>query len=142
MNLLSIPAYLFFHLTWLLHSLRRPFFLVSALCILSNPGAAIRKCKLFYLSFLYLAFSKDKKFKVPKDKDPASFFPMEFGGTAASGAAKYREKTIILIRHGESTWWVFLNFVGRVEYFISISKQQFKLPCSHFNGLITQNWNL
>ena len=107
-NLLSIPAFLFFHIIWLISSLRRPLILVSALCILSNPPAAIRKAKLFYISILYLALCKDKKWKVPKDKDPASFFTKELGGslstTSSNNNIKYREKTIILIRHGESTW--------------------------------------
>lgn len=106
MNLLAIPAFLFFQITWLIHSLRRPFLLVSALCILSNPMAAIRKAKLFYVTFLYLIFCKDKKWKVPKDKDPASFFLPKFGGKASSTTVKasYKTKTVILIRHGESTW--------------------------------------
>ena len=103
-NLLSIPTFLFFHLTWLIHSLRRPLLLVSILCILSNPHAAIRKAKLFYLSIVYLILCKDKKWKVPKD-DPASYFPKELGGGSdSSNNATYREKTVILIRHGESTW--------------------------------------
>jgi len=106
-NLLSIPAFLFFQGTWLIHSLRRPLILVSALCILSNPRAAIRKLKLFYLTFLYLAFCKDKKWKIPKDT--SFFFPKELGGTSTTSSssgstAKYKEKTVILIRHGESTW--------------------------------------
>lgn len=105
-GILSVPALLLFHATWLLHSLRRPLLLVSALCILSNPPAAIRKLRLFYLSFLFLIFSKDKKWKVPENKDPASFFPEELGGNDTGGGnnATYREKTVILIRHGESTW--------------------------------------
>ena len=39
--------------------------------------------------------------------DPASYFPNEMGGKAASSDkkdVKYKEKTLILIRHGESTW--------------------------------------
>lgn len=104
-NILSYPAFIFFQMTWLIHSLRRPLLLVSALCILTNPHAAIRKLKLFRVSFLYLAFCKDKKWKVPST-DPASFFPKELGGAAPSdgNSYQYREKTLILIRHGESTW--------------------------------------
>lgn len=104
-DLLSYPAFLFFQATWLLHSLRRPLLLVSALCILTNPYAAVRKAKLFYTTFLYLLFCKDKKWKVPPD-DPASHFPEELGGNGSNvqPGAKYRQKTLILIRHGESTW--------------------------------------
>mmetsp|Transcript_13533 Transcript_13533/g.32781 ORF Transcript_13533/g.32781 Transcript_13533/m.32781 type:complete len:407 (+) Transcript_13533:174-1394(+) len=111
-DILSVPALLLFHATWLLHSLRRPLLLVSALCVLSNPPAAIRKLRLFRLSVLYLIFCRDKKWKVPANKDPASFFPEELGGSndgrgrapINASNATYREKTVILIRHGESTW--------------------------------------
>ena len=67
---------------------------------------AIRKLKLFYISFLYLAFCKDKKWKVPKDNNPSTYFTKELGGSLSSNTdgIKYKEKTIILIRHGESTW--------------------------------------
>jgi len=102
--LTALPAYLLFHLTWLIHSLRRPLLLVSLLCLL-NPTAAIKKCHLFYMTFMYLAFCQDKKFKIPKD-DPAAYFPVEFGGTAASNDSSnvVKSKKVILIRHGESTW--------------------------------------
>lgn len=55
----------------------------------------------------YLLFCKDKKWKVPSaaDDDPGIHFPKDLGGYASSsGEGQYREKTIILIRHGESTW--------------------------------------
>lgn len=104
-DLLAIPAYLLFHLTWIIHHIKRPLMLVSILCILSNPHAAIRKAKLIYTSFLYLALCKDKKWKVPKD-DPAQYFTKDLGGTKTplDKAITYKEKTVILIRHGESTW--------------------------------------
>jgi hypothetical protein len=106
-DLLTIPAYILFHLTWLLHHIRRPLLLVSILCILSNPQAAIRKTKLVYMSLLYLVLCKDKKWKVPKD-DPAIYFTQELGGnrkeSATTSTITYKEKTVILIRHGESTW--------------------------------------
>mmetsp|Transcript_37623 Transcript_37623/g.80299 ORF Transcript_37623/g.80299 Transcript_37623/m.80299 type:complete len:397 (-) Transcript_37623:116-1306(-) len=105
-NLLSVPAFLLFQAAWLVHSLRRPLLLVSALCLLTNPHAALRKLKLVQLTFTYLLFCKDKKWKMP-NSDPASFFPEELGGKAphgATGGSRFREKTLILIRHGESTW--------------------------------------
>lgn len=110
---LAMPSLILFHVAWLFHSLRRPLLLVMALCVLSNPGAAFRKLKLARVTFKYLLFCKDKKWKVPED-DPASHFPKELGGTMSSsssssanakgGIIRYREKTVILIRHGESTW--------------------------------------
>lgn len=114
-SLTALPAYLLFHLTWLLHSLHRPLLLVSLLCLLSNPSAAIKKCHLFYMTFMYLAFCQDKKFKIPKD-DPAAYFPVDFGGIAAAdnnGAAVVKSKRVILIRHGESTWNDTFNPGGR-----------------------------
>ena len=57
------------------------------------------------MAILYLIFCNDKKFKIPKE-DPASYFPRELGGTLskADSAVTYKSKTILLIRHGESTW--------------------------------------
>lgn len=81
---------------------------MCAICILSNPKAALRKLRLVYISILYLLLCKDKKWKVPKEKDPASFFPKELGGSnsgvSGTNDNHYREKTILIIRHGESTW--------------------------------------
>lgn len=108
-NIISVPSYLLFHTIWFLHSISRPLLLVSILCLLSNPTAASRKLTLIYTSLLYLAFSKDKKWKVPND-DPAAYFTKELGGTkittdhGTDGKIAYKEKTVILIRHGESTW--------------------------------------
>ena len=90
----------------LIRAFARPFLLVSALCLLSNPGAALRKLKLLHTTVKYLALCKDKKFDIPAS-DPASFFTRELGGSAQSkpaGVKGYAEKTVIMIRHGESTW--------------------------------------
>lgn len=108
-DLLALPAYLLFHVAWIAHSVRRPLLLVSALCVLSNPRAAIYKLKLTYTSLLYLLLSKDKKWKVPKDRNPSSYFTADLGGSAspsyaAENGVRYRSKTVILVRHGESTW--------------------------------------
>lgn len=109
-DLLSLPAYLLFHLVWLIHSLRRPALLVSALCLLTNPGAAFRKLQLVWVSLSYLLLCKDKKWNVPQEEDPEMYFTKELGGESTQAddkdgeEKKYREKTVILIRHGESTW--------------------------------------
>ena len=110
-TLTSLPAYVAFHLTWVLHSLHRPLILVSLLCLLSNPAATIAKLQLFYKTFLYLAFCQDKKFKIPKE-DASAHFPTDFGGTAPA-AVSIKSKTLILIRHGESTWNDTFNPGGR-----------------------------
>lgn len=104
-DMLALPSLLLFYIAHLASSLRRPLLLVSALCILTNPAAAIRKLQIVYLSLLYLLFCNDKRFQIPKD-DPAAYFPKEMGGTAAArlDGATYKSKTVILLRHGESTW--------------------------------------
>jgi broad specificity phosphatase PhoE len=71
--------------------------LATVLCLLANPKAAQTKLKLFASTFQFLLLSKDKKWKKPKD-DPASFFP---DGEADPNVTK---KTVIFLRHGESTW--------------------------------------
>lgn len=76
---------------------------------MTNPTAALRKLQLIWTSASYLLFCKDKKWKVPSaaDDDPGIHFPKDLGGYAkssSSGEGRYREKTIILVRHGESTW--------------------------------------
>lgn len=115
-TLTSLPAYILFHVTWVLHSIRRPVILVSLLCLLSNPTATLAKLQLFYKTFLYLAFCQDKKFKIPKE-DGSAHFPTDFGGTASSDAASsssaVKTKTLIIIRHGESTWNDTFNPGGR-----------------------------
>ena len=109
-DLLSVPAFLLFHIAWLIHSIRRPLLLVSALCVLSDPASAMRKLRLVYVSVSYLLLCQDKKWKVPADVDPASYFPADLGGsmksstTTTTTTTAYREKMVILIRHGESTW--------------------------------------
>eukprot|EP00573_Skeletonema_grethae_P005232 CAMPEP_0201699542 /NCGR_PEP_ID=MMETSP0578-20130828/24415_1 /ASSEMBLY_ACC=CAM_ASM_000663 /TAXON_ID=267565 /ORGANISM="Skeletonema grethea, Strain CCMP 1804" /LENGTH=390 /DNA_ID=CAMNT_0048186333 /DNA_START=5 /DNA_END=1177 /DNA_ORIENTATION=+ len=118
-SLTSLPAYTLFHITWVLHSIRRPLLLTSLLCLLSNPTATIAKCKLFYTTFLYLAFCQDKKFSIPKE-DASQYFGSDFGGTAAASdessskkKTSFQSKTVILIRHGESTWNDTFNPGGR-----------------------------
>ena len=113
-TLTSLPAYVLFHVTWLLHSIRRPIILVSLLCLLSNPTATLAKLQLFYKTFLYLAFCQDKKFKIPTE-DASAHFPTNFGGTASSdgAAVAVKTKTLIIIRHGESTWNDTFNPGGR-----------------------------
>ena len=110
-TILSTPTHLLFHTLWTLHSIRRPLLLISILCLLTNPAATLRKLKLIYLSLTYLILCQDKQWKVPKEDDPADYFPQDLGGNnhhvneeTISTTSSYREKKIILLRHGESTW--------------------------------------
>ncbi|KAL3913259.1 MAG: hypothetical protein SGARI_000745 [Bacillariaceae sp.] len=65
--------------------------------MLANPKAAKTKLRFFALTFQFLFLSKDKKWKKSKD-DPASFFE------DAENDPSVTKKTVIFLRHGESTW--------------------------------------
>jgi len=93
-SLISLPHMLLWHIVWLVASLARPLFLATVVCMLRKPDAAKTKIKLFVTTFQFLFLSKDKKWK-KSTEDPASFFTDDNG---------VERKTIIFIRHGESTW--------------------------------------
>ena len=78
-------------------SLFRPVSFATIICLLANPVAAKAKIKLILTSFQFLALCKDKKWKKPKE-DPASFFKDGDNDSAVES------KTVIFLRHGESTW--------------------------------------
>lgn len=62
--------------------------------MLANPKAAQAKVKLIVTTFQFLFMCKDKKWTKPED--PAKFFKGD--------DADVDKKTIIFLRHGESTW--------------------------------------
>jgi hypothetical protein len=95
-SLFSLPYVVLFHAVWIVASLVRPVLAVTLVCVLSNPTSAWRKFELFLNTGRYLVFGNDKKWKAPKE-DPASFF-------LEASTGKVKTKTIIFIRHGESTW--------------------------------------
>ena len=74
----------------------------TLVCMLANPKAAQAKLKLIVNTFRYLALSKDKKWK-KCEECPASFFP-KAGGKDDGELIVVRKKTVIFLRHGESTW--------------------------------------
>ena len=67
--------------------------------MLANPKAAHAKLRLTIDTFRYLILSKDKKWKKPQD-DPASFFPKD----GDQQIVVVQKKTVMFLRHGESTW--------------------------------------
>lgn len=79
-------------------SIARPLCLATILCMLANPKAAQAKVILTINTFRYLLLSKDKKWKKSQE-DPASFFPKDDDKVTV-----VRKKTVIFLRHGESTW--------------------------------------
>jgi len=84
---------LVWYTVWLIASLTRPLLLATIVCMLTNPKAAQAKVKLIITTFQFLFLSKDKKWKKPED--PENFFKDDEG---------VEKKTIIFVRHGESTW--------------------------------------
>jgi len=120
-SILSIPYVVLFFVAWVVASLARPLWYISLACILANPTNSVRKIRLFGIAALYLAACNDKRWKLPKD-DPATYFPTDEGGTARGGEAEGAgagedddgdkggtttttlKKTIVFVRHGESTW--------------------------------------
>ena len=70
--------------------------------MLLKPKAAQAKLILIFNTFRYLLQSKDKKWKKPRE-DPASFFPKESEKNHDPDVI-VSKKTVIFLRHGESTW--------------------------------------
>jgi len=95
-QLIALPSTAFWYGLWIAASIIRPLFLATILCMLANPKAAQAKAILIFDTFLFLLLSKDKKWKKPQE-DPASFFPKD-------GEIVVNKKTVMFLRHGESTW--------------------------------------
>ena len=93
-SVMSLPYMLLWYVVWLVASLTRPLFFATFVSMLTNPKAAQEKIKLIITTFRFMFLSKDKKWK-KSPEDPASFFKDEEG---------VEKKTIIFVRHGESTW--------------------------------------
>jgi broad specificity phosphatase PhoE len=92
---LSLFDALTFHM-YCIASITRPMILATALCMMANPKAAQIKLKLIFRTFQFLLLSKDKKWK-KSNENPASYFTNVDESTI-------QRKTVIFLRHGESTW--------------------------------------
>ena len=93
---MTVPYMINFYGTWIGHSIGRPLLALTAVALLMKPRAAIRKFGIFCTSVQYLVLCKDKRFKAPP-KDPATAFE-------GKSEAEIDKKTVIFVRHGESTW--------------------------------------
>ena len=76
--------------------LLRPFLLAVICFLVFNFYTVVHKAKLTFQGAAYLIFCNDKTW--PKQPDPKSFFPNN------DDKRKVEKKTIIFVRHGESTW--------------------------------------
>lgn len=93
-NLLALPYMALFFAVWTLIMIARPFFVACLLMTMKRPIAALKKVRLTITAIQYLVLCNDKNWKVPTE-DPASFF---------KNGCDCDKKTIIFVRHGESTW--------------------------------------
>jgi len=78
----------------------RPVLLFVACCLLYNLPVLVDRVRLTIRGVAYLLFCHDKSWKKPKD-------PMaEFSSVLSSDEGKktIEKKTIVFVRHGESTW--------------------------------------
>lgn len=96
-SLCALPYMIAFYAIWIIASLFRPFVVLSTIAFLSNPPAALRKFQLLIDTVKYLAFCSEKKWK--KTPDPSVIFEKY-----EDNAELIEQKTIIFLRHGESSW--------------------------------------
>jgi hypothetical protein len=97
-TIMSLPYLLLWYVTWFTASVSRPLLLATIICMATNAKAAKAKIILIVTTVQFMFLCKDKKWKKP-EADPASYF--EKGDFNSPDVEK---KTIIFIRHGESTW--------------------------------------
>lgn len=80
----------------LIDHLTRPLILAVICFLIFNFNSVVHKIKLAIQGIAYLIFCNDKTW--PKQPDPKSFFQTN------AGVKVIDKKTIIFVRHGESTW--------------------------------------
>jgi len=103
MGLFALPNMAFWYGLWVAASITRPLVLATLLCMLANPKAAQAKLILTFNTFRYLLLSKDKKWKKSQE-DPSSFFPKDGDKNDDQEVVVVQKKTVMFLRHGESTW--------------------------------------
>jgi hypothetical protein len=101
---IAAPYELLFLSVWIAASLARPFALMTVICLLFHPTATWRKFQLFVSTIQYLILCNDKKWKALPN-DPASYYDQVTSENGSyTGGTKIQRKTVIFVRHGESTW--------------------------------------
>jgi len=135
-SLISFPYVILFFAVWIIASLVKPIAVLSLVCVLSNPVAAMRKFRLFIWTLQYLLLCNDKTWKKPAD--PAPYF--------AQDGAKLERKTIIFVRHGESTWNDTFNKGDRssLKFALSFVPGVFKAILNEWyfwvSGMANESW--
>jgi hypothetical protein len=99
--------------------------------MLANPKAAYAKVMLIVTTFQFLILSKDKKWKKSPD-DPAAFFE-------GKSDDEIDKKTVIFLRHGESTWNDTFNKGDRktVDFILNFVPNLFKSFGTEWYFLVT-----
>jgi len=80
----------------IISTLTRPLLLVVLALLFYNISSVIYKTKLTFKGISYLLFCNDKSWKKPQDPKIVLESAMKEGNV--------EKKTIVFIRHGESTW--------------------------------------
>jgi hypothetical protein len=118
----AIPNQFFFLWIWVSVSLLRPILYMTGIVTwICQPTATLRKMSLYMTSAQYLLCSQDKKYVLPPI-DPASYFETantnsdpnnnntdnknddDSNDNNIGSKNIIQKKTIIFVRHGESTW--------------------------------------
>mmetsp|Transcript_122277 Transcript_122277/g.182732 ORF Transcript_122277/g.182732 Transcript_122277/m.182732 type:complete len:364 (-) Transcript_122277:10-1101(-) len=95
-SIMALPFLLLWYAAWFTASVFRPLLLATIICMATNTKAAKEKVALIVTTFQFLFLCKDKKWK-KAETDPASYF-------TDLQSPDIEKKTVIFIRHGESTW--------------------------------------
>jgi hypothetical protein len=83
-------------------SLARAVVLVVLGCLLLNLPSFLHRVRLTVLGVAYFFLCHDKKWKKPQD--PEACFGQVTASEQAKADAKYETRTVVFVRHGESTW--------------------------------------
>jgi hypothetical protein len=130
-SIMALPLLLLWYAAWFTASVSRPLFLATIICMATNVKAAKEKVALIVTTFQFLFLCKDKKWKKP-EADPASYFP-------DIHSPDIEKKTMIFIRHGESTWNDTFNKGDRKmgQFFIGFFPNLFKSFATEWYFLVS-----
>ena len=102
-TIMAMPYLILWYVMWISSSLFRPILLATIICMAINPKAAKIKIGLIATTFQYMFTCKDKKWKKDRE-DPSPYFKDYDPNNVSNTNPDIETKTIIFVRHGESTW--------------------------------------
>ena len=86
-------------------------------CLLLNLPSFLHRVRLTVLGVAYFFLCHDKKWKKPQD--PEACFGQVTASEQAKADAKYETRTVVFVRHGESTWNRNATFTGWTDVDLS-----------------------